>query len=194
MDLNACLNIYRKPDETMLEIAKKDVDKKWILLHTLGISVLLNFGIGTMLFIFAEDLAMGVIYALYTLAFIALTAFSIPIIEYITYLAAKNSGGKGDYWKQLNITNHYLTLIFFVFFIFLTLVVWILPKEQLLFLDGISLFIVLWMNEKKIKTVHGLQKTTLANVAYFLAITAAYILWIILFMLPIYLSLILLDK
>lgn len=180
MELYKFIRIFSKPEDVITEELKKKHEKKNVLLHTLLASVILNAGIAM---IFIEEPVLGILIALP--AFL-LTIVSIPIIEYLTYLTARSQGGTGDYWSQLNITNIYITpifLLFFIVFAFITILSFSgvsLPDSFHVGLDTISFVLVIYINSKKIKLVHKIEKTLIPSIVYAITVAVAYILWLVL--------------
>ena len=182
------IEIYIRPG-VMEEMASERADAGFVIAHALFNALLLNLGFALILFDFDP----------FALAFFAVclailggwTFAAILAIEAITHFAAKASGGKGNFWNQLSITNMYLTPIFLVFFVVL-FVVSLLPIEM----DGLSLrldlfaaILIVVKNGEKIKAVHKMKSTLAISAAYIISVALAYAVWIILFFLPIVLLL-----
>jgi len=184
MEMGKFIRIFNKTEDVVAEEMKKRHEKRSVLLHTLLLSAILNVGI---LIIFFDEPVLGLLLAFP--AFV-LTMISIPLIEYLTYLTAKSQGGRGDYWDQLNITNIYLTPIFLLFFAAFSLVTLLglagisLPDFPI-GLDTLSLIFVIYLNYKKIKTVHAIDKALVPSIIYAVCVAAAYVLWVLLIFGPI---------
>jgi hypothetical protein len=180
MELDKFIRIYTDTDSVMAHEAKKELDKRTVLLHTLLISIMLSLGVGVLFL-----LSIPLLSLFFIIVMTALTAISIPVIEYLTFLVAKSKSGKDVFWKQLNITNIYLTPIFLVFFIFFAFLSWILPENTSFGLDAIAFFLVVRINHKKIAAVHGIEDTKFASIVYVVGLIVAYLIWIAIFLSPI---------
>ncbi|MEM2974255.1 MAG: hypothetical protein QW112_01355 [Candidatus Micrarchaeia archaeon] len=168
---------YIRADKEMLSLLKQPANKAAMLVHTLINAILLNTGIA----IATYDVPG---FAIFPVILDAVTFFSILLIEAAIYTAARRSGGSGEFWQQLRITNIYLTPLFAIFavaFIILSLVK--LPDIKL-GLDLIAFVIVLYANDKKIRAVHGINNTSLPMVVYTVTTFIAYTVWILVLMSP----------
>lgn len=183
MELDKFVRVYTESEKWMSEEVTKEPDKRNILLHTLAISAL--FSLPVILFL-VFSFYLSAFFVFQGILLFLVTAISIVIIEYITFLVAKWQNGKGDYWKQLNITNTYLTPIFIIFFILFAMHFItgpFLPFRH--FEIGIIFLPILWyLNDKKIKIVHGINNALLPNIVYIVGIGLAEIFWIAIILQP----------
>ena len=60
-----------------------------------------------------------------------------------------------------------------------------LPDNFHIGLDGLSFIFVTYLNHKKIKTIHSIDKTLISSIVYALCVAIAYILWVLLIFGPI---------
>jgi len=177
MELKSCLGIYTDTDKTVSQLALKPAQMLSVLAHTAINAAILNLGIAT---VFVEIPEMAVFYfvSLGTLTFLSIIA-----IEAATFYLGVKTGIKDGMWKQLKITNAYITPIFVVFFIFWVLSAF-LPDWFKIGLDMLAFPIVLFMNDKKIKGLYGASDIGKARLVYGAGTVIAYLCWLFLLFAP----------
>jgi hypothetical protein len=177
--IDKLIGVYTKTDQVMAGVAKEKPNKQMLVAHAALNAVILN------LFIALAFISVPVLSVIYLVVLSAFTALAIMGIEFVTHMAAKSKGGKGSYWQQLAITNLYLTPLFSVFFLLAALVMLIFPSgNPSLPLDVAIGIVASLMNRKKIMAVHNI-KDSLPDIAYVLGMAVAYVIWIIIVIVPV---------
>lgn len=185
--LSGILGTYLEFEKEVVGLARKKPNKLLVLAHALANVGILNIGAALIKPNLTPDAAP------YLYALSILTFASIIIIEAVVYRTALGQGGRrGRFWNQLEITNFYLTpvfLLFFVFFVINRIGLWFFLLDVSIYvfygfyLAVITVFsvMVLRMNDRKIKALHGIEKTETPNLAYAIGCIMAYLAWTVVF-------------
>jgi hypothetical protein len=169
------------PINEIPKFANEYADGK-VLIHTLINSIILA---SICFIIYFETITILGLLIEFVILFV-LVFFTTLIIEYIIYILIKQKNLEGVFWKQLNVTNTYLTPLL-ILFVIKGIILILLPFncDFLGYLFEIILARYLFeANVIKLKVLHDMKDVFMPSVVYLVCTIIAYLLFTFALLLP----------